>query len=297
VELDLEDLFGAECAGSVHAVRLDGTRETGWQPDRPMVPASVVKVLVAVEAESRMADGRLEPTERVTVGEAERTVGPVGLSLLADPVEVSLRDLSVLMLTLSDNAATDALLGRVGLGAVNATGRRLGLRDTVLTCDIGGLLASIAVDAGFQDWSAYAAWRRSGVDVATALTRLSRARALSEDPPTRTTARDMTTLLRAVWGDEAGPPAACARVRDLMAQQLTRQRIARGFGPGTTVAAKSGGLLGVARNEVGVVTFPEGDAYAVAVLTRSDDPLRDERVVDDAIAEAAARAVARLRRP
>ena len=98
-----------------------------------------------------------------------------------------------------------------------------------------------------------------------------------------------------MWNDEAGPPAACARVRDLMAQQLTRQRIARGFGPGVSVAAKSGGLLGVARNEVGVVRFPDGDAYAVAVLTRSADPLRDERAVDDAIAEAAARAVRRLR--
>ena len=298
MELDLEDLFGAAgCTGSVHAARLDGTQEAGWQPDRAMVPASVVKVLVAAEAESRMADGPLEPTERVTIGDAERTVGPVGLSLLADPVQVSLRDLTVLMLTLSDNAATDALLSRVGLEAVNATGRRLGLRETVLATDIGGLIESIAVDVGFEDWSAYVAWRRSGVDVATALTRLSRARALSEDPPTRTTARDMTTLLRAVWNDEAGPPAACVRVRDLMAQQLTRQRIARGFGPGVTVAAKSGGLLGVARNEVGVVTFPEGDAYAVAVLTRSGDPLRDERVVDDAIAEAASRAVARLRRP
>jgi beta-lactamase class A len=296
MDLDLENVFGdAGCTGSVHAARLGGTQETGWHPALPMVPASVVKVLVAVEAESRMADGRLEPTERVTVGDAERTVGPVGLSLLADPVQVSLRDLSVLMLTLSDNAATDALLARVGVAAVNATGRRLGLRDTVLATDIDGLLGSIAVDAGFADWAAYVAWRRSGADVATALRRLSRARALSEDPPTRTTARDMTTLLRAVWDDEAGPPAACARVRDLMAQQLTRQRIARGFGPGVSVAAKSGGLLGVARNEVGVVAFLEGDAYAVAVLTRSGDPLRDERAVDDAIAEAAARAVGGLR--
>jgi beta-lactamase class A len=296
VELDVVDLFGAAaCTGSVHAVRVDGTRETGWQPGRPMAPASVVKVLVAVEAEARMADGRLRPTKRVTIGDAERTVGPVGLSLMHDPVQVSLRDLAVLMLTVSDNAATDALLAQVGIGAVNATARRLGLRDTVMTTDIGGLIESIAVDAGFEDWAAYVAWRRSGADAAAALTRLSPARALSEEPPTRTTARDMTTLLRAVWRDEAGPPAACGRVRELMAQQVTRQRIARGFGPGVAVAAKSGGLLGMVRNEVGVVTYPDGDAYAVAVLTRSDDPLRDERAVDDAIAEAAARAVAQLR--
>jgi fatty-acyl-CoA synthase len=34
------------------------------------------------------------------------------------------------------------------------------------------------------------------------------------------------------------------------------------------VAAKSGGLMGIIRNEAGVVTFPDGAAYAVAVFTR-----------------------------
>ncbi len=32
----------------------------------------------------------------------------------------------------------------------------------------------------------------------------------------------MTTLLRAIWADEAGPAEACARVRWLMSRQLTR---------------------------------------------------------------------------
>ena len=98
-----------------------------------------------------------------------------------------------------------------------------------------------------------------------------------------------------MWADEAGPPAACARVRDLLARQLTRQRLARGFGPGVAVSAKSGGLLGVLRHEVGVVRFPEGDGYAVAVLTVCADPGRDERPLDDAIAAAAAEAVGSLR--
>jgi Beta-lactamase enzyme family len=39
---------------------------------------------------------------------------------------------------------------------------------------------------------------------------------------TRTTPRDMATLLRLIWTDQAGPPAACLRVRKVMSQQLTR---------------------------------------------------------------------------
>lgn len=53
-----------------------------------------------------------------------------------------------------------------------------------------------------------------------------------------------------------------------MLHQLTRTRIASGFDSSVTVAAKSGALLKVVRNEVGVVTLPNGSAFAVAVFTR-----------------------------
>jgi beta-lactamase class A len=112
----------------------------------------------------------------------------------------------------------------------------------------------------------------------------------------RTTPRDMTTLLRAIWQDEAGPAAACARVRFLMARQLSRARIASGFGPDAAIAAKSGALLGLVRNEVGVVTLPSGPAVAVAVFTRTPDGDADPRHIDAAVGQAAAIAVEALRR-
>ena len=79
----------------------------------------------------------------------------------------------------------------------------------------------------------------------------------------------MVQLLAAIWDDRAGPPEACARVRHLMAQQLTRHRLASGFAAGVKVAAKSGGLAGMVRNEVGVITYPDGSRYAAAVFTRT----------------------------
>jgi Beta-lactamase enzyme family len=59
---------------------------------------------------------------------------------------------------------------------------------------------------------------------------------------TTTTTAETVRLLQAAWTDTAATPAACARVRQGMAQQLTRHRIASGFGPEVAVAAKSGGL-------------------------------------------------------
>lgn len=78
-----------------------------------------------------------------------------------------------------------------------------------------------------------------------------------------TTAEDMARLLTSVWSDDASTPAVCARVRTLMGQQLTRHRIASGFGPTVDVAAESGGLMGRVRNEIGVVTGPDGTSVAI----------------------------------
>ena len=80
----------------------------------------------------------------------------------------------------------------------------------------------------------------------------------------------MVALLQAIWSDAAAPAQACRRVREAMGRQLAMTRIASGFDDNVRVAAMSGALLGVVRNEVGVVTFPDGTAYAVAVFTRKD---------------------------
>ena len=296
--MSLAEVFAtAGCTGSVHATTLDGTREVGLGADDLVVPASVVKVLVALEAECRLADGSLEPEERVRLPASRRTTGPTGLSLFRDDVEVSVRDLPVLMLTISDNVSADALLDLVGLDAVNATAARLGLGSTVLGSNLRDLIDSLAGDTGFADWAAFEAWSATETDAAAlarADERLRCAAALRPGSPTRTTARDMTRLLRLVWSDEAGPAQACARVRWLMTRQVTRERIASGFPPDVGVAAKSGALMGVVRNEVGVVTVPGKPPCAVAVFTRTEAPGSDPRAVDAAIGAAAARAVAEL---
>lgn len=286
----------AGCRGFVHARSLDGRVEVGHGADDAVVPASAFKVLVAVEAENRMADGRLDPSRPVRVTAGIRSPGPVGLSLFHHEAEVSTRDLVTLMLTISDNVATDALLRMVGLDGIAATAARLGLRRTHVECDLQELIDSIARDAGFADWAALEAWEpRSAPEEADVQERIRRAAALRPTAPIRTTARDMTRLLALVWTDRAAAPAACERVRFLMERQVTRDRLARGFGPGVSVAAKSGAFMGVVRNEIGVVSFADGDTYPVAVFTRSQDRAVDERAVNAAIGEAAAWAVGRLR--
>jgi beta-lactamase class A len=55
-------------------------------------------------------------------------------------------------------------------------------------------------------------------------------------------------------------------------------------------------LLGVVRNEIGVITMPDGRRYAAAVFTHSDQAQDNEHEIDAVIGAAAARAVEHLRR-
>ncbi|MFF0297294.1 serine hydrolase [Kitasatospora sp. NPDC004614] len=293
---DIREIFEqAGCEGALCVRPVVGDGEIVLNADQPVVPASVFKVQIALEAETAFADGRLDPRERVTLTAAERTPGPVGSSLFADDAVLSLRDMVVLMLTISDNPATDALLRRVGVDAVNATAARLGLTGTFVTADLRTMLDTIGEDLGRADWADLQTWAAGAPaeEVARADAELPGVRAMDPSRGTRTTPRDMAALLRLIWTDQAGPAAACARVREVMGQQLTRHRIAGGFRPPVRVAAKSGSLLGIPRNEIGVVSFPDGRQYAAAVFTRSL-PGADDAAINRAIGTATARAVAAL---
>ncbi|WP_433291396.1 serine hydrolase [Actinoplanes sp. CA-030573] len=272
--LDDLDVTGAAYAAPVRA----SGPGAGFDAGRPVSPASVAKIQIALAA------GSLDGRQRRTLPASPRTPGPTGISLLRDEVTMSVRDLIVQMLTISDNVATDELIAMLGTDRINALTAALGLRGTRITGDLRSMLDDMAAEAGFPSYPALAGHDPAARPPALARIRESLHTSAALDPARgwATTAAETVTLLQAIWTDRAATPAACATVREAMAQQLTRHRIAAGFGPGVTVAAKSGGLMGLVRNEAGVVTFPDGEQYAVAVFTRATPATTTDPALIDA---------------
>jgi beta-lactamase class A len=294
----LRKLFeAAGCTGFLHVREIDGESEVVLDAGALVVSASVFKVAVALEFFRQAAAGELDPTERVRIDPRQSLGAPAGLSLFWDEVELSLRDLVVSMLTVSDSLATDVLLERVGIERVNELTRSLGLPNTVLVSDVKSMFDSLAGDVGFDSWRELAAhsWRDPD-ETARALERMRAAAVCDPPQTTRTTARETTHLLSAIWRDEAAPAEACEPVRLLMGKQLQRERIARGFSdPDIRFSGKTGSFGGAFRNEAGVVEFPDGGRYAVAIFTRAHALYARQREIEDAIGVAAGRAVGALR--
>lgn len=286
--------------GAGYAAPVNGSRGVGFNVDELVSPASVMKIQIALAVEGAIASGRLDGTSPRVLSQDRRTPGPVGISLMDDEVVMSVRDLIVAMLTISDNVATDELIDIVGLDEVNSVARELGLQHTLITSGLRDALDAIASEAGFADYEALAAHDPNTMGRPTAKelgARVDGSAALDPARGTRTTAVETVGLLQAIWTDRAGPPEACASIRRLMGQQLAKDRIASAFSPPVSVAAKSGGLLGVVRNEAGVVTFPGGAAYAVAVFTRRPSAISlDPAVVNATIGKIARDLIAELHR-
>ncbi|HEV2373024.1 MAG TPA: serine hydrolase [Streptosporangiaceae bacterium] len=283
------------CQGWLCVREVHGPGAVTLDAEDLVVSASVAKIAVALEVFRQAHLGRLDLRERVRVCAADRTVGPTGFSTFDDDVEVSVRDLARMMMVVSDNAATDVLIDLVGLDAVHVILRSLGLHQTVVPTPFRDMLDSIGQDLGFTGWAELMRVNSSSPRDAARIDKLlPRVRALQPGQTTRTTAAETATLLSLIWRDEAGPPSACAQVRQLMAAQLTRNRLAMGFTRSVKIAAKTGSLAGIIRNEAGVIEYPDGRRYVAAVFTRAHQPGVNEHQINHAIGASAALAIQSL---
>jgi beta-lactamase class A len=100
--------------------------------DDVMPAASLIKVPVLVALYQAVDEGRVAIDQRTTYEERHRSLGSGVLSMMSPGVEMTVRDAAVLMMTISDNSATNMCVDLAGLDGVNAKMRALGLPATSL---------------------------------------------------------------------------------------------------------------------------------------------------------------------
>ena len=94
--------------------------------------ASMIKIPGLFELFRRCAAGGLQLTERLTLRDADRTLGSGLLVDFDAGAALTLRDLSVLMMAISDNTATNMLIDHLGIPAINQACRDAGMTHTEL---------------------------------------------------------------------------------------------------------------------------------------------------------------------
>lgn len=277
-------LAEASSTAAWHVLDLNSGEERGDGSDQPVVTASTYKTAVLLEAVRQADAGEISLTDRVKVPASRRTLGPTGLSVMQDDVELSVRDLAFWMMCVSDNTATDVLQEIVGTDRVNKTMADLGLGSTFLEGDCHHLLSTLVADAGGIE----------NLGPTMTAEQYAANRSLSAPSTNRTTPRDAANLLRLIWADEAASPEACQEARRILGLQVWPHRLSSAFGDGIKVSGKTGTLIGV-KNEIGVVEFPDGGRYAAAVFVRTESLAMHQPKADAVIGTIARLAIEDLR--
>ncbi len=198
--------------------------------DEVFPQASVIKVPLLVTLYERVHRGEIKLNRAIKLV-PEQVVGGSGVLQELDDYRATLSvyDLAVLMITLSDNTATNILIDLVGMDAVNGLMDRLGLTHTRLQRK---MMDIDAAKAGRENLS---------------------------------TPREMMTLLEILYRGEQLSRDVCEGALQVL-RKPKRGDLRAGIPAGVPLANKTGGLFRI-RNEVGLVQF-EPNPYVIVVMTK-----------------------------
>lgn len=115
--------------------------------DRPFSTASLIKVPILVALFDRVEKGEISLDDRVRVLKVDKVPGSGLLQSFHDGLEVTIRDLAMLMITISDNTATNLLLDKVPMRLVWAKMDSLGLTRTRVHSKSFQRFTSVAMDS------------------------------------------------------------------------------------------------------------------------------------------------------
>jgi beta-lactamase class A len=207
---------------------LDGEARLALNEDVVFTQASSIKLPLLVELFRQVDEGRQDLDAIVVLDEDDVVPGSGVLQQLTPgEVRLPLRDFATLMITVSDNTATNMIIDRVGMENVNETMARLGLPHTKL-------------QRKMQD-----------------------SEAVRADRENLSTPGEQARLLELIYRGEVLSEASREEVLRILSIPKS-SRIRALLPPDTRVAHKTGGVPGVSV-DVGIVLL-EGRPFIVSVM-------------------------------
>jgi beta-lactamase class A len=112
-------------------VDLTSSERTGHLDGATFPTASAIKLAIVYELFKQAEEKRIDLDEKITL-DRRQAVGGTGVLVEMGTPTLSIRDYAVLMVTLSDNTATNVLIDRLGMDRIATRMQGLGLNGTKL---------------------------------------------------------------------------------------------------------------------------------------------------------------------
>lgn len=205
--------------------------------------ASTIKIAVMVEAFARVSEGKSKWTDELILTKEKKVGGSGILGEFADGLHLTLRDAVNLMMTMSDNTATNLVIDVLSADAVNARMESLGVKETRLMRRVFGGGESLE---GKKEEN-----KRFGLG--------------------RTTPREMVAILEKLERGEVISPAASKEMLELMKREQGTNGIWRELWR-VDKATKSGALDAL-RSNIGILYHPRGRIAIAITCNEMPEPI------------------------
>jgi beta-lactamase class A len=144
LSLELRRISGAYTGTCTWALTdLASGEHIGHREDEVMPTASLIKTPILTALYDAVHRGALSLGDRVRYEEQHRVLGSGILSKMSFGVEMTVRDAAVLMMTISDNSATNMCVDLAGIENINALMDSLGFKNTRLLQRLGDRSAGL----------------------------------------------------------------------------------------------------------------------------------------------------------
>jgi len=281
--------------------------------------ASVFKVPILVTVMKKIDEGKLTLATPITIREQDRCIGSGTMKELPAGTRTTVRQCIELMITISDNTATDLLWKVIGDESVNELMSSLNLKKSnIYIANRPGYLISLALGKEFRGRTPLqiaAIWKKKNMDERRKSIRavleeykgltLNKFEAVENSSAAQQTGTsytgdvvvaealdnicspcDMTELLTKLYRGELLSTSSTRHCLAVMGRTKYNSRIPRDLPSSVRVFHKTGTICGIV-NDAGIVEISKGSHVAVSVFVRD---IREGRV------QKASQIIARLAR-
>ena len=240
--------------------------------------ASVCKVTVMAELFRQDAEGILSLDDRKRMEDRYSAHGSGQLKLMQDEPEITLRDYCRMMITISDNMATDLLMETVGIPNINAFLDRLGCSNTRTSVTMGRYHYRMTYQ---DDLATNRANDVLQAEASAAGANDYKSISYSDSPENNVAAPgEMGSIVKRMYEGTLVSLQASSEMLEMMKNARDNRMIRRDL-PREVVVAQKSGSSGRIKGNVGIVYLPSGPMIISAFATANSNDVR----ADEAIAE------------
>lgn len=241
LENDIKDIFKNEYG--IYSVAFQNTSSNEILSINPkkLQSASIIKLFVMIEAFNEIKEDRINENDEIILKSNMKVGGTGSLSGRKDGTAITINQLIKLMITQSDNTATNILIDILTMDKINSSIKVLGCSDSVI--------------------------QRKMMDF----------KAQNEGKDNFTSVEDLCCVLFKIYKNECLGGIYDKKMIDIMKQQENNTKIPLLLPPGTVVAHKTGELDKV-ENDAGIIYNKDG-AYILCILSNGVETTKARGII------------------